>query len=276
MSFATYAKKYDPTGTMKIRSLYIRDIRKKFNLLKNQIKEKMRNWAESIRTYAEVDPFIFATDPAKLDLFMSWLTDMEEAGILYISHGPAQSIVGDSRWADIYIDSAYKKGVSDAYNRMGQGAKTGMESSAYIRSAFFGPIHADAIGLLFSRNFSELKGVTEQMNQRISRVLAQGLAEGRNPKKIATELISEVGWGRKRAEMVARTEITRAHAEGTLNSYASFGLQGVMVDVEWLSASDDRVCPHCSSMSGKVFTIEEARGLIPSHPNCRCCFIPVL
>jgi hypothetical protein len=41
-----------------------------------------------------------------------------------------------------------------------------------------------------------------------------------------------------------------------------------------LTAGDDRVCDECDSLEGLTFTIEEARRLIPVHPNCRCVFVP--
>lgn len=38
---------------------------------------------------------------------------------------------------------------------------------------------------------------------------------------------------------------------------------------------DDDVCPICEDLSEEgPYTINEARSLIPAHPNCRCAFIP--
>jgi hypothetical protein len=36
------------------------------------------------------------------------------------------------------------------------------------------------------------------------------------------------------------------------------------------------VCEKCQDLEGKVFTTEEARGVIPVHPNCRCCWVSVI
>ena len=35
-----------------------------------------------------------------------------------------------------------------------------------------------------------------------------------------------------------------------------------------------RVCPDCGGYEGEIFTVDEAEGIIPLHPNCRCCWIP--
>lgn len=45
--------------------------------------------------------------------------------------------------------------------------------------------------------------------------------------------------------------------------------------VEVQTAEDDLVCPECEEISADgPYTIDEARGLIPAHPNCRCTFMP--
>jgi len=43
---------------------------------------------------------------------------------------------------------------------------------------------------------------------------------------------------------------------------------------EWATADDDRVCKLCAPLDGVVLKVGEARGLLPRHPNCRCCWTP--
>jgi hypothetical protein len=75
---------------------------------------------------------------------------------------------------------------------------------------------------------------------------------------------------RKRSEMIARTESSRASAEGSLNVYESES-----VDVEWIAVEgNDFDRENCQDNDGKVFSIAEARGRIPVHPNCECIWGP--
>ena len=73
---------------------------------------------------------------------------------------------------------------------------------------------------------------------------------------------------RYRAEMIARTETMRAVAEGTLDGYAEAGVERV----RFLSSAD--ACLECLGYDGHVYTRAEASGMIPVHPNCRCCWVP--
>jgi len=66
---------------------------------------------------------------------------------------------------------------------------------------------------------------------------------------------------RRRAVMIARTETSRAVSEGTLQAY-----EAAEIDAEWLTRGE-AACDICAPNDGKVFSIAEARGLIPAHPN---------
>ena len=74
--------------------------------------------------------------------------------------------------------------------------------------------------------------------------------------------------------MLARTEIIRSHSEGTLNMFELAGIEEVELQAEFLTAGDERVCPICDSMAGKIYELKDAHGVIPVHPNCRCTWLP--
>ena len=67
------------------------------------------------------------------------------------------------------------------------------------------------------------------------------------------------------------TELSAAN-----DAYEEAGIKGVKAKVEWVTAGDDRVCEECAGLEAEVFTLDQARGLIPLHPNCRCAWIPVV
>ncbi|RPI64644.1 MAG: phage head morphogenesis protein, partial [Planctomycetaceae bacterium] len=75
---------------------------------------------------------------------------------------------------------------------------------------------------------------------------------------------------------LARTEIIHAHAESTLNRFEEFGIDGVMGQAEWSTSGDGLVCPRCAAVGGKIYSLSDARGMLPMHPNCRCAWLPVL
>lgn len=188
----------------------------------------------------------------------------------------------DKYW-NKYIQEGYRKGAGRAFDDTRKKGLVGSRAQLdfyngtkqeFMRSAFGQPETIEKLNLLTSRTFTELENVTSSMAATMSRDLADGLVRGENPLTIARTLRKDLSLSAKRAETIARTEIIRAHSEGQLDALDKLGVQQVGVQVEWSTAGDDRVCPRCQPLEGAVFTIKEAHGLIPRHPNCRCAFLP--
>lgn len=136
------------------------------------------------------------------------------------------------------------------------------------------PVAAAKVELMSSRDFTDWEGITEAMSAKLRDILTNGLVQGQNSETIARTLAKEVDISRSRALAIAQTELTRCHAEGQLDSFDELGMTRLGVMAEWNTASDDRVCKLCDPLHGIVLTPEEARGLLPRHDGCRCCWIP--
>lgn len=218
--------------------------------------------------------FEFTRTTDKVAAFMGWLRDQEVAQGLTVRQGASISSSAENAWTSTYIESSYVRGLNQAASRLrGAGARV---EQRWVDAAFRRPIHADRLGLAYTRVFTELAGITAAMDQQISRVLAEGLGRGAGPLDIAREINNRVDKiGITRARMLARTEVINAHAGATLNTYVEAGLEGVEVVAEWLTAVD--ACPQCVALEEEgPYSIEQARGMIPAHPNCRCAWAPLV
>lgn len=276
----------DPTRTKTLRDNFASQMSKRFRWLRGRIREAIVDLdvlgLRNQQTNLEYQPprqgqFDFPRNEMKVEEFMNWLDEAERAGILStrVFDSGLGEVTGNKRWTGLYIEQAYKQGISRAHKEMEKRGFTPPVGSQTLQSSFANPIHADAVGLLYTRAFNELNGITDAMDQKISRVLAEELVRGESPENVARRLTNEVeGIEQNRARKMARTEIVRAHAEATLNTYESYGLDKVEVKAEWLTAGDLRVCPLCRARAGQVYRIEEMRGQIPLHPLCRCCPVP--
>ena len=77
---------------------------------------------------------------------------------------------------------------------------------------------------------------------------------------------------------IARSEANRAYNEGNLDALKQAGVERV----QWLLASD--ACPQCADEAevapgeklGRIMSLDEASGVIPAHPQCRCTWVSVL
>ncbi len=266
----------DPSGTTWISKKFLQELKKRLKQIKARIDTKFKFPAFVVN--AKYD---FPLDPALRDEYETFITQSVEDGLLEVQRGPGMSLAGD-RWSDTYIESAYKQGMANAYNRGGYATITGMATEDWISANFFTPFHENRVELVFSRAYEQLHGLSDTMASQLRAILAEGMIEGRNPRYIAKMLNERIdGLGLSRAELIARTEVMRAHSEASLDTYDLFQEEGVELLVEFLYTNDTRVCPKCVSFGTaedggrRRMTIQEARGVLPLHPNCRCVWLPV-
>lgn len=140
-----------------------------------------------------------------------------------------------------------------------------------------------------------VKGIDETTRQALMEELSAGYDAGESVGQLA-DRVKEVfaAADTNRAEMIARTETLRASNSATVEAYRQ---SGVVKAKEWLAERDDRTCPYCEDLDGKVIALDDNYfnkgdsltvngqtmnfdyadvGEPPAHADCRCTTIPVL
>ncbi len=299
--------RYDPTRTTTLRNAFVRKLNGKFDHLVSLVRKAVvqqdvfglnvsmqANVSMQVNEVPGKNAFDFARSSEKIAAFNDWFHKQAEEGILETYQWAEQVGQGaHPSWTDTYITDSYKRGVQRSrYEMKKVGADiTTIEESGGINVVMGTPMHIDRVGLIGSRVYEELKGITTQMSTQVNRVLAQGLIDGDNPKLLADKLVASIngkGVGdlgitdtlgrfipaKRRAQTLARTEVIRAHHMGMMQEYENWGVLEVEVEAEFVTAEDDRVCPECEALEGQVFALEDAKSIIPVHPNCRCIMLP--
>lgn len=303
------ASRLDPSGTTGIVRSFERDIRSRFVLLTKAITQllvtedalgldtlphsivlhregdspatfTLPTWSTGqtymFQTNADREAWRFLANDKKIEAFNKWLGKQTQEKLL-----STDGITGKP-WTGKYVESAYKKGMVRAYvDSKGKTLSKKAEffkgtKAQFLQTAFNQPEMLAKVRLLATRSFEELRGISNEAATKLNRILANGLVQGKNPREIAKDMAKEIeGLSKARALRIARTEIIHAHAEGQLDSFQELGVEGVGAYAEWSTAGDEKVCPQCAELEGVILTIDEARGLIPRHPNCRCAWLPV-
>jgi SPP1 gp7 family putative phage head morphogenesis protein len=109
------------------------------------------------------------------------------------------------------------------------------------------------------------------MVQRIKDVFDDGV-HIIGPDGQVARVLPEDSW----AEMVARTETTRAMTAGIMATYTHAGVQSV----QWLAAEDERTCVYCEDADGLTALVGQPFESVevdapPAHPSCRCVVVSV-
>lgn len=145
------------------------------------------------------------------------------------------------------------------------------------------------------RSFRFSFDVNEYTQRELKNQLNRGFEEGESIKTIKERVKMVFGFGDNkegnyRAQRIARSEVIRASNYGQEQAYIQ---SGVVSGKEWLTSFDERTCPACGAMDGRIIGLNQNyfnRGDIfqgfnlnyedikgpPLHPNCRCTLVPVV
>lgn len=152
-----------------------------------------------------------------------------------------------------------------------------------LTTSVFTLIDTDALDFMANYNLVLAGDVHRELSDGIKRTILSGIATGKGADDIVRDLGRVVedkesfrNAGSKvfskaqyRMEMIARTEVLRAHNQGRIKFHMQVGVQ----KLEWLTMEDERMCPVCGELDGKQFDIDHLPN-IPAHPQCRCALLP--
>jgi len=281
----TYKRLYDPSQTTGLRNSFAKEVSKGFNELSSVVFESiyindcfgLNKVGVNQMEAAYIDRFSNMTSTEKIEAFLAWLLQQIDNGII-------KEKQFQETWIDAYIKEAYIRGVQRARRDL---KKNGIKVPDDISNILDpGTFHNEKEKILYLRAYNDLKAITNNLISITSQLLSQGLLSGTGSKRLALQILAMItGDNRElinigkfvpmlqRGELFARSSIMRAFVEAQLQEFKNWGIKKVGVMAEILTAGDDKVCDRCASLEGKVYSIEEASGILPLHNDCRCIWV---
>lgn len=119
-----------------------------------------------------------------------------------------------------------------------------------------------------------IRNIEDTTRRAVGEAVARWVENGEPLSSLVRDLTAAPGapFNRRRAKLIAQTETTRVYSMGAEASYQE---SGVVKQVEWRTARDERVCPVCGGNHGKRFPLGSSTKP-PAHPGCRCWLAPVI
>jgi len=224
---------------------------------------------------------------------MEWFRTVLEDEVL--DPVPLEEIEAGEHWTGEFLRTGYLRAWQQATGRLQEeGVDVATDS---IEAVIQLPVPRRQLRDLYRRAYSNLEDITSSMAQTVREELTEGLAAGENPRDMARRLNEELeDITHSRLRTLARTEVINSHTTATLDRYERAGADTVQHG-EWADADDDDVCPICSALDGREYSIDEMRSGTftfepgadqpdylggeypirpPAHPNCRCSILPVI
>lgn len=154
-----------------------------------------------------------------------------------------------------------------------------------LTTSVFTLIDKDALDFMVNYDLVLAGDIRRELADGIKRTILSGVVTGKGTDDIVRDLGKVIEdkesfrhagsrvftKAQYRMEMIARTEALRAHNQGRIKFYGEVGVQ----KLEWMAMKDERMCPVCGGLDGRVFDTGSFPSQ-PAHPNCRCTSLPVI
>jgi SPP1 gp7 family putative phage head morphogenesis protein len=255
LQISSDAVRDDPSMTRTLRKQYARQLVKSFSTAKGELQTAL---SDARTLERELAPSPFDVEAFMADAGRILARTVIAGGGPIPFTGPGVQVAEDN------AGRAYRAGGMRASQFMGG---IGIDIEA---ATFFSPVDRETLNIINQRNFSALKGITDETEKVIRREITDGVARGEGIGKLSVRLRDSVdNIGITRARTMARTETIYAFNTAAKNRYEQYGIR----KVEWLTAPVD-ACPICAPLNGNTYPINSAPD-IPAHPNCRCVLLPV-
>lgn len=113
---------------------------------------------------------------------------------------------------------------------------------------------------------------TAAIAQRVRDDVTDMIVQGKGVSWVRRRLMEDFSVAYSDADRLVRTEAAYVRNQAALTRYRQNGRR----KVRWITGeSDGRECSVCRERDGKEYDIDAAPRL-PAHPNCRCCYAPVV
>ncbi len=261
-------------------------LRKRYTSIKRSVRELISTFNPTIVTNAAVYEYqLDAQRYNSINLFLQQLLYGE------LLDNP-QGVFTNRWWLNANINSAYTDGTSDALQSSKNIAVAdivGVEISQQVRSTqleqiVFSQGFQSRVGLLRSRVFEEMKGLTDSTKTDLANTLARGMAAGKGVKALTKDVMKRVDVSFSRSKRIVRTEILNAYRTATaaetdvLNEDVYADSEWHMVQL-WFSALAATSRPNHVSRHGETYSTQDTRefySVSGNAINCLCSQSPVL
>ncbi|HHR5813662.1 TPA: phage minor head protein [Providencia alcalifaciens] len=216
----------------------------------------------------------------QFDLDPNYLSIILRDGELMVDEVLLQGGEFNNFFFNEYVSTAYERGTAQQYANLAQQSTAYAATQQSVATILLSQPYQLRMALVRARVFEEMKGLSAQIKADMARVLTDGIARGLNPREVARNLNEQSGIEIRRANRIARTEVTtalrRARLDEADEAREMLGLETREVHISALSPTTRL---NHASRHGKIFTTDEQRDWWArdgNSINCKCSTVTIL
>ncbi|MDI3440348.1 phage minor head protein [Erwinia sp. V90_4] len=260
----------DPTGVDRLERSAMKDFARRIKKIGNAYAAALERIPASLAVNARYE---YQLDPLLLNMILNDASLLVDSVLL---EGDQNNL-----WlTEGYIEPSATRGTAQAYANLSQQSAVYAASRESFQALLLSAPYQRRLSLVYARVFEEMKGFTAEIKRDMARVLTDGVGRGLNPREVARNLRDQVGIESRRANTIARTEITtalrRARWDEAEDARDGLGLRIMLLHYSALSPTTRQT--H-AIRHAHLYTVEEVREWYATGANsinCKCTQVETL
>ncbi|HFZ1094917.1 TPA: phage minor head protein [Klebsiella oxytoca] len=253
----------DPTGADALERRAMKDFARRMNKIVKAYKSALDKIPSSLAVNARYE---YQLNPTILSIILNDASYLVDQVLL---EGGDYDL-----WFYEYVDLAAEKGTGQAYANLSQQSPVYAAGRESLSAILISEPYQRRMALVNARMFEEMKGLSGEVKRDMARVLTDGIGRGLNPREVSRNLTMQIGIEKRRANRIARTEITtalrRAKWEEDQEASEFYGLKTKLLHISALSPTTRHT--H-AARHAHLYTNEEVRDWYAKDANsinCKC------
>lgn len=179
-----------------------------------------------------------------------------------------------------YVDVAATRGISQQFANLSGQSATYAADRVSVAEILRSTPHRRRMALVAAREFELMQGLSGEVKADLSRVLTDGVGRGLSPREVAKNITARTDINARRANRIARTEITTALRRARWDE-AEDASQRLGLDIKLMHFSALSTTTRLSHANrhGNLYTQDETRDWYAEGANsinCKCSQIEVM
>lgn len=264
------SSKQDPTGIDRLERRAMKDFASRMKKVGKAYVAALERFPRTLVTNASYE---YQLDPLLLSMTLNDASVLTDSVLL-------EGDQNNNWFAETYVEAAVVRGTAQTFANLSQQSAAYLADRQSLQSLLISDPYQRRMTLVYSRVFEEMKGLSADTKRNMARVLTDGIGRGLHPSIVARNLRTQVGIETRRANTIARTEMTtalrRARWDEADEAKKDLGLNIRLLHFSALSPTTRQ--SH-AARHAHIYTVEAVRAWYATGANginCKCSQVEVL
>lgn len=260
----------DPTGIDRLERGAMKEFARRMKKVGNAYAAALERFPATLAVNARYE---YQLDPVLLTMTLNDASILVDAVLL-------EGDQSNNWFTELYVETAVIRGTAQTFANLTQQSSVYAADRESLQALLMSEPYQRRMELVYARTFEEMKGLTATTKRNMARVLTDGIGRGLNPREVARNLREQVGIETRRANTIARTEMTgalrRARWDEATEAREALGLRIMLLHYSALSPTTRQ--SHAIRHS-HLYTVEAVRewySIGANAINCKCSQVETL